>query len=377
VNKRENNNFVTLLGGPFSPIGMGEHIRCTYRALREVALKPSILNLDLTPTYDAALEREYSSVCTSSIGAINIFHINGNNVDEVMNHFDVRREFHKKYNIIYPAWELERYPTEWAEKLDYFDEIWAPSMFIKNSIEKVCNKPVLHMPLACEVILNEYRSRRYFGIPESDYVFLFFFDIRSYYTRKNPKGILSCFKEIFSSKTHPQARLVIKINGAELSHELVQQLKEELCSLSPKVNFFPQVMTDNEIKNLIRCSDCFISLHRSEGFGRGMAEAMALGKPVIATGYSGNLDFMNSEIAYLLDYILIPVKEGEYPHYENQVWAEPNLSQAVLHIQSLLEKPEEGRKKGAAAKRHMGAKFSYNSIGLNYLERIESLYYTQ
>ncbi len=364
---------VTLVGGPFSPIGMGEHVRCTYRAFKGVAVRPRILNVDPTPTHDDDIEREFMPVCTSALSAINVFHINGNNVEEVLGHFSIRDQYQDKYNIIYPAWELERYPEEWAEQLERFDEVWAPSLFIKKSIEALYSKPVVHMPLACEVSLVSFKSRRYFGIPESDYVFLFFFDIRSFYTRKNPLGILSCFKGIFASKAYPQARLVLKVNGAELNPELVQQLKDELQGLSENVHFFPQVMTDNEIKNLVRCCDCFISLHRSEGFGRGMAEAMALGKPVIATGYSGNMDFMTPEVSYPLDYRLIPLKEGEYPHFENQVWADPDLDQAVGVIKSLLEHPEEGRIKGAAARRHMMAKFSYNAIGLNYLNRVEAL----
>jgi len=376
MQNRALDSLVTLAGGPLSPIGMGEHVRCTYRALKEVAVKPRILNLDPTPTHDKDIEREFMPLCTANLSSINIFHINGNNVEEALEHFNVRNQYQDRYNIIYPAWELERYPLVWAEQLDRFDEVWAPSAFIKKAIEKVCGKPVIHMPLACEVSLTSFKSRRYFSIPESDYVFLFFFDIRSYYSRKNPLGILSCFKEIFSSKAYPHARLVLKINGAELNPELVQQLKEELYRLSEKINFFPEVMTDNEIKNLVRCSDCFISLHRSEGFGRGMAEAMALGKPVIATGYSGNMDFMTPKVSYPLDYTLVPLKEGEYPHYEDQVWADPDLAQAVEYIKLLLDRPEEGRVKGAAARRHMMAKFSYNSIGLHYLDRIEALSYT-
>src|SRR5512136_3068638 len=94
-----------------------------------------------------------------------------------------------------------------------------------------------------------------------------------------------------------------------------------------------KVFSDNEMRNLIRCCDCFVSLHRSEGFGLGMAEAMYMGKPVIATAYSGNLAFMNESISCLVDYKLIPVEEGQYPFPKGQVWADPDLDQAAYFVQ--------------------------------------------
>ena len=127
------------------------------------------------------------------------------------------------------------------------------------------------------------------------------------------------------------------------------------------------------MKNLVRCCDCFVSLHRSEGFGRGMAEAMYLGKPVIGTGYSGNLDFMNEENACLVRYKLKDVEEGQYPYGEGQVWAEPDMDHAMYLMQKLLADRDYGRKLGSVASRHMRQFFSYRAIGLRYQGRIESI----
>jgi hypothetical protein len=112
-------------------------------------------------------------------------------------------------------------------------------------------------------------------------------------------------------------------------------------------------MTNDEIKNLVRVSDCFISLHRSEGFGRGLAEAMYFGVPVIGTAWSGNMDFMTPEASFLIDYDLVPVREGEYPHWADHEWAEARREQAVDHLVALIDDPRLGIVLGRAAGIHI------------------------
>ncbi len=134
-----------------------------------------------------------------------------------------------------------------------------------------------------------------------------------------------------------------------------------------------KILTDNEMKNLVRCCDCFVSLHRSEGYGRGLAEAMFLGKPVVATGYSGNLDFMDETNSCLVRYSLIDVEEGQYPYAKGQVWAEPDIDHAVYYMLKLLDDRGYGRKLGEIASRHIRTYFSYRAIGLRYKNRLEEI----
>jgi glycosyltransferase involved in cell wall biosynthesis len=133
------------------------------------------------------------------------------------------------------------------------------------------------------------------------------------------------------------------------------------------------LFTDNEIKNLVRCCDSFVSLHRSEGFGRGMAEAMLLGKPVVATGYSGNLDFMNERNSCLVRYHLVDVPEGAYPQAQGQVWAEPDIDHAVFHMLKLVDDRDCGRALGEIASRHIRTHFSNRAIGLKYKRRVDGI----
>lgn len=229
------------------------------------------------------------------------------------------------------------------------------------------------MPLACEVVLSSLLSRRYFGIPETDYAFLFFFDIRSYLSRKNPYAVIEAFRRLLSVKPYAKAKLILKVNGAEMMPEAMQKLINDLKDIANHIIVIRHLMSDNEVKNLVRCCDCFISLHRSEGYGRGIAEAMALGKPVIATGYSGNMDFMTPEVSLSVNYSLIPLIAGEYPHYENQIWADPDVEDATNYMVKFIASPALGRALGKKAQLHMKKNFSYGSIGLRYITRLEKI----
>ena len=198
-------------------------------------------------------------------------------------------------NIIYPAWELERYPAEWAEELERFDEIWAPSAFIRDAIAKAVTKPVAHMPLACEVHRRALRSRRRFGIRDSAYAFLFAFDFLSYMERSIPFGVIEAFRELIKERPFDDVMLVIKTNNSDRRPEAGARFQNAVAELGEHVVVIDTTLSELEMKSLIWLTDCFVSLHRSEGFGRGLSEAMALAKPVIATGYSGNTDFCRRE----------------------------------------------------------------------------------
>lgn len=363
---------VSLVGHPYAPIGMGEHLRTTFRSLRSVGISPLITDVYKLAIPDETLVKEFGESVCDNAAPINIFHINGNEVEQIVKHLSYVREW-GGYNIIYPLWELARYPDEWAVQLDKFDEIWAPSKFIFDGLKKACSKPIVHMPLACQVSLNSFIGRRLFNIPESDYTFLFFYDLRSYSSRKNPEGVVNAFRKVLKNRPYAKAHLVIKVNGVETNPEEFSRLKNSLSDLVQQTTIFDKPMSSNEVKNLVRCCDCFVSLHRSEGYGFGIAEAMALGKPVIATAYSGNLDFMESNASYPVDYHLIPLQANDYPHSEGQVWADPDLDHASNQMTQLVDDPAQGRITGLRARDHMLSEFSYRATGLRYLKYFEDV----
>lgn len=369
-----------LVGHPFVPIGRGEDIRCSFRALQTVGYTLPIYDIYSYEKTDPNIEKEFSNHLVKKLSpTINIFYINGDEIDQVLDHIN-KDLLPGAYNIIYPQWELSIYPQEWSERLNRFDEIWAPSKFVFDTIKKTISKPIFHMPLTTHVQLDSFLGRRYFNIPESSYVFLFFFDFRSYIDRKNPITVVNTFKKVCENRPNDDIYLIVKINRPDSLFESdVQKFIDTINkgSYKDRIIIIDKVFTDNEIKNLVRCCDCFISLHRSEGFGRGMAEAMFLGKPVIATGYSGNLDFMNDDNSCLVRYKLIYVKEGCYPYAKGQIWADPDVEHAVNHMIKLMDDRNYGRELGNIASRHIRTYFNYVPIGIKYKDRIDNILHTK
>ena len=362
---------ISLVGHPYAPIGMGEHVRCTFRALRSVAQRPSLHDIYGLIEPDAAYRRELVPFSSDYLSPINVFHINGDEVEQSLAHVDSRRD--AGYNIIYPAWELARYPDAWARQLERFDEIWAPSAFIRASIASSTERPVHHMPLACEVVLTSFLGRRYFKIPEASYVFLFFFDLRSYVARKNPQAVVEAFRRLVARRPNANVSLVIKVNGADVAPDEFRRLEESVADIADRTILIGQAMSDNEVKNLVRCCDCFVSLHRSEGFGRGIAEAMYLDKPVIATGYSGNMDFMAEGTCFPVTFELVPVPEGAYPFWEGQVWADASVDDAVGHMSRLVDEPGLGYDIGRKAGHFLRTRFGLRPTGNRFMRRLEEI----
>jgi len=322
------------------------------------------------PEPDAA--REFGPALTHRLGRINVFHLNADEVEGSLATLDPS-QLSSGYNILYPNWELSRFPDEWLPHLERFDEVWAPSRFIADSLKGKLGKPLRHLPVSCEVDLSSFLSRRYFGIPESAYTFMFFFDFRSYATRKNPRAVIDAFRRLVSSRPTADCALVMKVNGSDKDPSALERLRAELAEFHDRVVLIDRTITDNEVKNLIRCCDCFVSLHRSEGFGRGLAEAMYLEKPLIATAYSGNMDFMDAESAHLVDFDLVPVLEGEYPKHEGQVWADASVEQAADHMIALADDPEAGRALGKRAGRKVRDTVGYRRVGMSYRRRFDEI----
>lgn len=361
-----------LVGHPFAPIGMGEHVRSVWRAFAAAGMDAKVFDIfKLCDRSDADFARVFVEAEAQQLSRrLNVFHINGDEVAQTLAHISAGKPPPGARNIVYPAWELSRYPKPWADELDRFDEIWAPSEFVREAIAASARKPVVRMPLAVDAHMSSFLTRRALGLPESAFIFLFFFDFTSYAARKNPVAVLNAFDALV--KRHPKApfHLVLKHKGGKASPKLESELNQALERNGGQIQIIDRQMSDNEVKNLVRAADCFVSLHRSEGFGRGLAEAMALGVPTVGTGYSGNMEFMSAANSWLVDYDLVAVEEGEYPHPEGQVWAEPRQQSAVDALERVWLDRSEAREKAARARRDIAHLFSPLAIGLRYLEQL-------
>jgi len=365
---------VRAVGHPFAPIGMGEHVRSAWRALDEVGVPACIVDIyGPQGVPDPEMVEQFEPAIAPLLGdGVNIYCINGDEIEQALNVLP-NPMLEGSKNVIYPAWELERYPKEWAKHLVRFDEVWAPSAFIREAIAKVVDIPVVHMPLACEVQRRALRSRRHFGIRESAYAFFFSFDFLSYVERKNPFAVIDAFQALIKQRPFADVVLVIKTNNADRRPEMKARFEEAIAKMRERVVVINGVLSDLEMKSLVWLTDCFVSLHRSEGFGRGLSEAMTLAKPVITTAYSGNMDFCNDNTTLLIPYRLIPVRAREYPHWQQQHWADADVKAATQAMLWLIDNPELGRAIGARARAHIRTNFSYLATGLRYAERLKEL----
>jgi len=362
---------VCLVGHPFAPIGMGEQLRVSFRALRSIGVRPAVLDVYGSPgPVDPEARAELEPFLTDGFRSVNLLHINGDEVEPILAHLAGRPSPARVFRAVSPVWELPNYPAGWARQLEQFDEVWASSRFVEQALRRAVDRPVVHVPQACEVLVSSFRNRRFFGIPESAYAFLYSFDLRSWVTRKNPQAVVEAFRQVVHRRPHVLAVLVLKINGAELGDERYRAFVHSLEDLRDRLVVLPRTLSDDEMKSLLRCCDCYVSLHRSEGFGRGPAESMALGKPVIATRWSGNLDFMSDDNSLLVDCALVPVPPGAYPHWEGQHWAEPDVGQAAVYMLRLIDEPEWGVALGRRARLDM-RRFSLRAIGVRTFERLE------
>lgn len=370
---------IHVIGHPTAPIGMGEHVRSVFRALREAGEQALIVDIyGPAANVDTELLQAYAPFTTSFLSdEINVFCINADEVEqafEVLAKRNLKRE--GSYNIIYPAWELAEFPDEWIQYLERFDEIWAPSHFILDAIEPKTDTPVVHMPLACEIGARGLYSRRHFRIPESSYCFLFAFDFLSYVERKNPEAVIEAFKLACDQRPEADVRLVLKLNNVDRKPEAYERFKSSFSAYRDRVVLLENTLSDPEMKALMWSIDCFVSLHRSEGWGRGISEAMVLGKATIATRYSGNMDFCTDETTFLVPYELVHVRPGEYPFWDGQKWASADMAAAADFMVRLIDDPQAGEAMGKRARAHMARYFRFLPRGLAYARRVDEIWST-
>lgn len=251
--------------------------------------------------------------------SINLFHINPENFFALEMLFE-QDILDYRYNIGTFLWELDHIPSSWIPYLDLFDEFWVPSKFIKDCLREVTTKPIYVIPYGMERI-NVKELPRAFDFRDK-FTFLSMFDSKSNIERKNPIAVIKSFKNAFEH--YPYVRLVVKTNNLT---------KEDNAILTNEIKGYKNIellqgnLSREELFSLIKASKCLVSLHRAEGFGLPLAEAMSLNVPVIATDYSSTRDFVNSKSAYVVKYSLVK-SNVSYQNESNFFWADPDIEDA-------------------------------------------------
>jgi glycosyltransferase involved in cell wall biosynthesis len=364
---------VNLVGYPRAEMGMGQQIRQSAAALSTTNTPFCVVDFNFGIVASQRDARYEKLVRTDNPFQINLFHINADQMLLVREKLGLEF-FRNHYNIGCWAWELSNFPDEWQAAIDLVDEIWAPSRFIQKAISSKTSKPVVWMPLAVELPEPAERTedtRKKFGLPESSFLFLYSFDFSSFVARKNFLGCIEAFRRAFPEAAQSVGLVLKAIRHPHHKREFWGLLR--VIGDDQRIFLIDRVLRQAELHELAASCDCFVSLHRSEGFGLGIAEAMHLGKPVIVTNYSGNVDFTKEDNSCLVEYSLVPVQPGEYLFPEGQVWADPDLDRAAMYMRRLVDDPDYGKRLGRAAADFIRSRHSCKVVGRRYVVRLNQI----
>jgi glycosyltransferase involved in cell wall biosynthesis len=278
------------------------------------------------------------------------------------------RYFQGKYNIGYWVWESQQsFPQQWMQAFQHFDEIWTPSHYSQSCLARVSPIPVITIPHSIQLPSTVQYSRADLGLPTDSKVFLFIYDALSLAARKNPEGVIKAFSQAFNVSDR-RATLILKTKG--LSPSELEKLTQ-LASVHPQIKIINAHFDRDQLNALLYHCDCYVSLHRSEGFGLTLAEAMFYGKPTIATGFSGNLDFMNSHNSFLVKYRPITLGENISYFATGTIWAEPDLIEASRYMRQIIENPDLVAKIAQQAAQDIRSHLSPAAIGAKIQARLK------
>ncbi|MFZ5496155.1 MAG: glycosyltransferase family 4 protein [Verrucomicrobiota bacterium] len=350
-------------------LGVGESVRCMARAADAAGLPVALINLRLHCINPQTDDTFAPRLQDDNPHPVNVFHLDAPVSRDIDHHHGpgFRRG---KYNIAYWAWELPEFPDAWIHHTAYFDEIWAPSRFAAEAIAQKVPLPVLAMPHAISFARPQGDFRRKYGLPGDRFLFLFLYDLNSYSERKNPAAVIEAFRR--SGLAGRGAALVIKVHNVPGNPADFARLREAVASL-PGTVLITQTLSRTEIYELESACDCFVSLHRAEGFGLALAECMYLGKPVIATDWSGTTDFVRAGRACPVRCSLVTLDRNHGPYAKGQTWAEPDIEHAAWWMQQLHGDPALARRIGDAARDAVEAELAPAVVGARYRRRLEAI----
>lgn len=340
---------VNVIGFAFGELGIGEDARMAVAACEAAGLPCKVINIapDSNVRQRDKTLLDYISAAAPDYPtySVNLFCLTG---------FETARIFLEKgpplfeerYNIGWWPWELPVWPKLWYGALEIVDEIWAATRFTEKmyaaAVRRTENKvPVTFMPMAVSIDkLNPKQNIRYtrrkHGLPQDAFLYLYVFDFNSYIERKNPIAVVQAFKQAFKS-SHSNVGLVLKTMNARLRDPQFKAFMRH-CT-DKRIYIICDVMDRADVLGLMNACNAYVSLHRSEGFGRTLAEAMLMNKPVIATDYSGNTDFVNDKIAYPVKWRKKYLKNNDYPFIrldDNAWWADVCIDHSASQIKEVF-----------------------------------------
>ena len=367
---------LNIVGWITADLGVGESARCMVRAADAAAIPTALVPLKLNcknrlgdQTYAARLQEENPH-------GVNVIHLDPPASRDLDHHHGPAFRA-GKYNIAYFAWELTEFPDAWVPSFDYYDEIWCPSDFTTAAIALKSPLPVLTMPHAISFPAPggptaQLRTR--FSLPADKFLFLTLFDLNSYAARKNPHAVIEAFHQAARSSASfaKEAALVLKVQNVAGNEHDFAALHAAVRDL-PGTVFITDTLSRADIYALEAACDCFVSLHRSEGFGLAVAECMALGKPVISTDWSATAEFVTRDNGCPVRARLVTLEKNHGPYAKGATWAEADTAHATECMKKLCSDRALAARLGAAARATIAERFCPAVIGARYRKRLEAI----
>lgn len=360
---------INIVGLAKGELGLGEDIRMAAKACAAAAIPFDIYN----PPFAIASRQEDLTVLDLMVDepgyAMNLIFLPGIETLRLFFNKGVQL-FKERYTIGAWQWELPMWPAPLNRALPLAQEFWLSSRFTTDTMRHVTDAPVLFMPMVVELPNFTQLGRAAHNLPEDVFLFLYIFDGLSWGARKNPLGAIKAFQDAFGGRN--DVMFVIKTMNASEDMPFWREILKA-ASRNPRLLCINEVYTKQQLLSLFACCDAYVSLHRAEGFGRTIAEAMLLERPVIATAWSGNADFTTPETAFAVGGKLVPVREGEYIFWEGQEWCEPDHEAAVWAMRECVANPALAKAKAQAGRQLILERYSASAVGLRYRKRLETL----
>lgn len=363
---------VNVLGFPLGTLGIGEDARVSCEALLRAGIPNSLVQLPIPLNTDSQI----APALSKQLREFPTFRTNIVCAPAADCYQTLLRGHHEwflgRYNICAWQWELPHWPEDWKPLLKLADEIWAISGYVAEMFRSTTNKPVAHMPLGIPQPMFRKMHRKAFGIPSNAFTFVTVFDCNSWIKRKNPMGSVLAFQKAFARRDSTTCLVVKLMNGSNNKSKELQALYIA-ARKDPRIVIIDETIPKSKLWALLDCGDAFISLHRAEGFGRLIAEAMLIGKPVISTNFSGSLDFANKDTCLTVDGPIVALQPGDYVRSQGQHWMDPDIDHAANRMKECRDGGKVIAKLASRGQKHVAKHHSVDAVATRYIERLNAI----